>query len=104
MAQKKETVFRQRFDKRLAKIPHSFFESIQQKTIQGTPDKLGVIRGTFIALEFKASYKDKPTPLQKLKLKRINDAGGIALVVYPENEEEVLATLVRIGKGDLCLH
>ena len=104
MAQKKETVFRQRFDKKLARIPNSFFESIQQKTIQGTPDKLGVIRGIFIALEFKASIKEKPTPLQTLKLDRIKKAGGYGFVVFPENEDQILNILEKLSTGEICSH
>jgi Holliday junction resolvase len=50
----------------------------------GTPDILACLNGRFIAIEAKAG-KNKPTDLQTLNLKRIDDAGGLALVINEEN-------------------
>ena len=50
----------------------------------GTPDILACLQGRFIAIEAKAG-KNKPTDLQTLNLKRIDDAGGVALVINEEN-------------------
>jgi hypothetical protein len=50
----------------------------------GTPDILACLHGRFIAIEAKAG-KNKPTDLQTLNLKRIDDAGGLALVINEEN-------------------
>lgn len=90
--QKPETVFRAKLRPKLEAIPDSFWESIQQKTIIATPDILGCVRGWFVALELKSSG-GSATELQKLKLERIERAGGIARVVFPENADEVLAFL-----------
>jgi len=46
----------------------------------GTPDILACLNGRFIGIEAKAG-KNKPTDLQTLNLKRIDDAGGLALVI-----------------------
>jgi len=46
----------------------------------GTPDILACLHGRFIAIEAKAG-KNKPTDLQTLNLKRIDEAGGLALVI-----------------------
>jgi hypothetical protein len=46
----------------------------------GTPDILACLHGRFIGIEAKAG-KNKPTDLQTLNLKRIDDAGGLALVI-----------------------
>ncbi len=94
--QKPETVFRAKLRPKLEAIPGSFWESIQQKTIIGTPDILGCVRGRFVALELKSSG-GKVSELQKLKLERIAACGGIAMVVSPENAEQVLREL-----GELC--
>lgn len=56
----------------------------------GIPDFLICLNGVFIAIEAKAG-KGTTTALQERELRRITDAGGIALVVY----EEGLATLAR---------
>jgi hypothetical protein len=50
----------------------------------GTPDILACMNGRFIAIEAKAG-KNKPTDLQTLNLKRIDEAGGLALVINEEN-------------------
>lgn len=50
----------------------------------GTPDILACLNGRFIGIEAKAG-KNKPTELQTLNLKRIDEAGGLALVINEEN-------------------
>lgn len=50
----------------------------------GTPDILACHNGRFIGIEAKAG-KNKPTDLQTLNLKRIDEAGGLALVINEEN-------------------
>lgn len=56
----------------------------------GVPDFLVCLDGVFIAIEAKAG-KGTTTALQDRELKRIGEAGGIALVV----NEEGLDTLAR---------
>lgn len=94
---KPETLFRRRVDERLKQIPNSWWESIQQKTIEGTPDKLGCVAGCFVALELKATARDEPTPLQRFKLKKIRLAGGIAAVVSPANLDEITLLLMELS-------
>ena len=53
-------------------------------TNNGTPDILACLNGRFIGIEAKAG-KNKPTDLQTLNLKRIDEAGGLALVVNETN-------------------
>ena len=97
MPQKPETRFRMKVDKRLDELPNSWFESIQQKTIQGTPDKLGCVNGYFVALELKATATSYVSPLQLLKLDRIRAAGGYAALVHPDNLDEVMAKLFELA-------
>lgn len=101
MAKKPETLFKERIRPRLKALPNSWWEKIQQVTIRGTPDILGCVSGVFVALELKMDEKAPIEPLQIHKLKRIEKAGGIALVVYPENWDEVymqLQLLAELGE------
>ncbi len=90
MSQKPETVFRTRFRKKLDQIPNCWFESIQQKTISGTPDIIGCVRGFFVALELKAKDGMDASALQRLKLTRIAQANGLGVVVTPGNADIIL--------------
>lgn len=97
MAQKPETKFRQKFRAKLEEIPNSFWESIQQKAIQGTPDILGCVNGYFVAIELKATSDSKVTPLQEHKLLCITKAGGYAGVACPENCDDMLRELYKLS-------
>lgn len=61
----------------------------------GVPDFLVCHQGTFLGIEAKAG-KGKTTALQEDNLKRIRDAGGVAVVVNEANIEQLPAML-----GDL---
>lgn len=58
----------------------------------GTPDILACLNGRFIGIEVKAG-KNKPTDLQTLNLKRIDEAGGLALVINETNLDQLEFTL-----------
>lgn len=53
----------------------------------GTPDLLVCLSGVFMAIEVKAS-NGKPSELQKYKINQINEAGGVAMVLYPEGFDD----------------
>ena len=53
----------------------------------GIPDLLACINGVMVAVEIKAS-KGRPSELQKLNVSRINQAGGVAVFLYPEGFED----------------
>lgn len=99
MAKKPETKFREKVDRLLKTIPNSCFESIQQKSIRGTPDKIGCVAGLFVALELKAG-DGEATELQRHKLSRFAIAGGFTRVVNEENLNDVITTLCKIGMRD----
>ena len=61
----------------------------------GVPDFLVCHQGTFVGIEANAG-KGKTTALQEDNLKRIRDAGGVAVVVNEANIEQLPAML-----GDL---
>jgi hypothetical protein len=54
----------------------------------GVPDIIVCYRGRFFGLECKAGG-NKPTALQTLHLKQINDAGGVGLIVHEHNADVI---------------
>lgn len=54
----------------------------------GVPDIVGCYRGRFFGIECKANG-NKPTELQKMNLNKIEEQGGIALVVDEINVDDV---------------
>ena len=63
----------------------------------GIPDIVGSYKGYFFAIECKAK-NGKPTALQERELRRIRDAGGIALVVNEENMNEIQNMLRSVAE------
>lgn len=100
MSQKPETVFRAKFRKRLDAIANTWWESIQQKTICGTPDIIGCVGGMFLGLELKADDKSDVTPIQDLKLRNIAKAGGLGIVVRPSNADDVIDLILNIVRKE----
>lgn len=66
----------------------------------GIPDLIGCINGKFVAIEVKAS-DGKPSPLQIRTINKINNAGGYAIVAYPEQFDELKKNLISISKGEI---
>ena len=92
-----ETSFKERVLPRLRKIPNSWWVKIQQVGIRGTPDILGCIAGAFVAIELKQSATAHIDALQRHELYRIGEAGGVAMVMHPDNMEELFAALEGYG-------
>jgi hypothetical protein len=63
---------------------------------QGAPDFLVCHKGLFFGIETKAG-KGKLTTLQELNLKKIIEAGGVALVVR-EDDVQYLAQILSTGE------
>jgi hypothetical protein len=51
----------------------------------GIPDVVAIVDGTFVGVEVKADANKKPTPLQLLRAKEIQEAGGFWFLVYSDN-------------------
>lgn len=56
-------------------------------TKAGVPDLLVCYKGKFIAIEVKAT-NGKPSDLQLYNIRKINDAGGKAFLLYPKDWEK----------------
>ena len=83
-------------------IPNSYWlQKEAPGSVRGHPDRIGVINGRFVALEFKRNMKDMGHPrekLQKYVLDCVLKAGGYGMFVYPENADMVLETLKEMSK------
>ena len=66
----------------------------------GVPDFLCCVDGKFLAIEAKATDKDKPTALQMREMKRIEDVGGGAVVIH-EGNVDGLVNVLFIMKGKM---
>ena len=67
-----------------------------QSNQNGLPDRIYLYKGVLLGLELKTD-KGNPTDLQVLKLKAINDNGGIGLII--RNIEEVEKVLKFIDEN-----
>lgn len=57
-------------------------------TKSGIPDLIACVNGYFVAIEVKAS-NGKPSELQLWNRKQIRDSGGICVIVYPDQLEDL---------------
>jgi hypothetical protein len=95
---KPETLFRKKVVAFLRTLPFCKVFSIQQKAITGHPDLIVCLAGWFVALEIKTD-EGKPSPRQILTLEDVIKAKGGALIVRPQNLEEVKEILLKLSKG-----
>ncbi|RLK63174.1 VRR-NUC domain-containing protein [Atopobacter sp. AH10] len=80
----------------------AYFEKIHGGSVyqaSGIPDILACYKGRFIAIEVKRPNGGVTSALQKLKLKQIEEAGGIAIVA--RSVEEIQSALGEGGLTDL---
>ena len=103
---KEENKFGKKVDEKLRSIPGALFFNIDQRATRGTPDRIGVISGTFVALELKKDEKeinkrDNRTRLQAYKLQQIRDAGGFGEFCYPGNWPGIYRDLLRLAIREL---
>jgi len=92
----KESEFHDFIHKELNKI--GVFFKKEAASIRGLPDEIGCLNGVFVAFEVKrnkseAQKKTGRIVLQNHRLKKFRDHKGFALLVYPENWNEVYQEL-----------
>ena len=63
----------------------------------GVPDLLCCVNGYFVAVEVK-SETGRPTPLQIWNIEKIREAGGIAMVLYPDGFDEFKRLMLKISE------
>ena len=69
-------------------------------TKSGIPDLLVCCNGYFLGVELKAP-SGKPSPLQIHNLKKIDEAGGFGILLYPDNFELLKELMYAIKEGSL---
>jgi len=72
-----------------------------QFTRAGIPDILCCVNGYFVAIEVKAS-NGKPSDLQIYHRDKIREAGGIAIILYPEQFDEFKDYVVKLNMNNVC--
>jgi Holliday junction resolvase len=71
-------------------------------TKRGIPDLLVCCNGYFLGVELKAP-NGKPSELQLWNIKKIKEAGGIALVLYPKDFDDFKQLILNLKEGEeLC--
>jgi hypothetical protein len=66
-----------------------------EQTLQGIPDMTILWGPCYAILEVKRSLDAPFRPNQEYYLEKVAKMGGIAFVICPENEEEVLSAIQR---------
>ena len=103
--QKLESKFKVKVLVKLRSIPQSWWTSVNQISLRGTPDILGCISGKFIAIELKSSSRGVVSPIQAHTLEQIRTCGkGEAYVIHPDNFEEHFENLKQIGALNAINH
>lgn len=64
-------------------------------TESGVPDLLVCYKGKFLGLEVKGDG-GRPSELQKYNIKKIQDAGGIGMIVYPKDWDKLIEVLESV--------
>lgn len=79
-----ENKIKKYFNDRGAWVLKTWSNGIQRS---GVPDLLICYKGQFIALEVKAE-NGHPSDLQLYNIQKLNEAGAIAMVIYPKDWED----------------
>lgn len=66
-------------------------------TKSGIPDILACVNGHFVAIEVKAQ-NGKPSDLQLYNVKKIREAGGVAIILYPDSFDEFKKLIGELKK------
>jgi hypothetical protein len=97
-----ESKFQKKVLAELKKIPNSYFCKKEAGSIRGIPDILGCVNSRAVALELKRdgdSLSESRCKLQAWTIRKINDAGGYACFVFPENLNFILCELKLMAQG-----
>lgn len=68
-------------------------------TKAGIPDILASVNGYFVGVEVKAS-NGRPSELQIHNVKKIQESGGFAVILYPEQWEDFKNMVTFLKGGD----
>lgn len=88
----RETPFKQKVERWLESIGAWYIKywAGARYTKEGIPDILACINGRFCGIELKGDG-GQPSLLQIVNLKKIREAGGIGILLYPEDFKQLTA-------------
>jgi hypothetical protein len=66
--------------------------------VSGIPDRIAIVDGTFIGIECKADASKKPTVLQELRMKEIEEAGGFCFLVYDDDTIKYVQSWIKFRR------
>lgn len=99
MAKTPEVKVKERVVKQLKELGAYYFYPVTGGFgSSGVPDIVGCYRGRFFGIECKAKG-NKPTELQKLNLNKIENTGGVALVIDERNVDTLATILTEADRG-----
>lgn len=95
-----EKIFENKIKDFLKSLPNTWFFKhwAGAYSPKGIPDIIASINGRFVGIEVKAS-KGKPSPLQIRAVNLINESGGYAVIVYPDQLDDLKIKLLEISRG-----
>ena len=90
----REKQFENKIKDYLKKLPKTWHFKIWSGGFSksGIPDIIACVNGRFVAIEVKAE-KGTPSELQKWNIENIKKAGGVGVILYPNQWEEFKAVL-----------
>ena len=96
----RETLLKIKVLQALKRLPNTWFLKTQEVARSGTPDILASVNGIFVALELKTE-DGVISKLQEYNLKRIEETGGVSIVLTPGNLDASIQFLENIAKEGL---
>ena len=66
-----------------------------RNTKSGVPDILACVNGRFVGIEVKATH-GRPSPLQIYNRDKIIESGGVSLIVYPQDFENLKKIIEKL--------
>lgn len=94
----KETLLKIKVLQVLKELPNTWFLKTQEVARSGVPDLLMCVAGRFVAIELKTE-DGVISKLQEYNLKRIEDTGGVSVVLTPSNLDASILLLEMLAKG-----
>lgn len=72
-----------------------------QFTKSGVPDILACVNGYFLGIEVKGPH-GKPSDLQLYNIRKIKEAGGFGIILYPNQWEDFKELIVKLEEEKQC--
>jgi hypothetical protein len=94
----REAVLQRRFLDWLTK-QGIYYVKVVVASKSGVPDALLCIRGCFVAIEFKRTTGEA-TPLQIYNMEKIEEAGGVAWLLKPENVSDIKRSILKLNSKE----